>query len=222
MLTLTNEENMDILAVSEALSQAHVWYKIQDKSICTKRNCIKIPEINDKVAYLAGVVAGDGNLNVCRRKKGGYHYRVNIVGHKEDLEYLTTLLNDLFNYKPPVLRDKRKANCYLINIYSAAIFFYFVKLGFPAGKKRDVSVPPRIAQNSTLFKHYILGLVDTDGSISKSRIILKQREENFLKELVQLLEKHFSIKSNPPKVNYTKGKPFYYIRFPLSNLKTDF
>jgi len=211
---------MDILAVSEALSQAHVWHKIENDRVYTRRMCIKIPEINDKVAYLAGVVAGDGNLNVCRRKMGGYHYRVNIVGHKEDLEYLTTLLKDLFNYKPRVLRDKRKANCYLINIYSVAIFFYFVKLGFPVGKKRDVYVPPSIAQNSTLFKHYMLGLIDTDGSVSKNRIILKQREENFLKELVQLLEKHFNIKSNPPKVNYTQGKPFYYIRFPMTNALT--
>jgi len=176
-----------------------------------------MPEINDKVAYLAGVVAGDGNLNVCRRKMGGYHYRVNIVGHKEDLEYLTTLLNDIFDYKPRVLRDKRKANCYLINIYSAAIFFYFVKLGFPVGKKRNLFVPSSIAKNNTLFKHYMLGLIDTDGSIRHNKVQLKQREENFLKELVQLLEKHFNIKSNPPKVNYTQGKPFYYVRFPMTD-----
>jgi len=181
-----------------------------------------MPEINDKVAYLAGVVAGDGNLNVCRRKMGGYHYRVNIVGHKEDLEYLTTLLNDLFNYKPRVLRDKRKANCYLINIYSAAIYFYFVKLGFPVGKKRNIYVPPKIAENPTLFKHYMLGLIDTDGSIRGTKVQLKQREENFLKELVELLKKHFDIESSPPRVNYTEGKPFYYIRFPINGLNYDF
>jgi len=222
MVTLTNEENMDILAISEALSQAHVRHRIQNDFIRTKRTRIKMPEISDKVAYLAGVVAGDGNLNVCRRKKGGYHYRVNIVGHKEDLEYLTTLLNDLFDYKPRVLRDKRKANCYLINIYSAAIFFYFVKLGFPIGKKRNLSVPLIIAENPTLFKHYMLGLIDTDGSIKGNKVQLKQREEGFLKELVELLKKHFDIESSPPRVNYTDGKPFYYIRFPLSNLHCDF
>jgi len=183
---------------------------------------IKIPEINENVAYLAGVIAGDGNLNVCRRKKGGYHYKVNIVGHKEDMEYLTAVCHELFNHKPHVLKDKRKTNCYLINIYSAAIYFYFVKLGFPTGKKTNMSVPPIIAKNSSLFKHYMLGLIDTDGSVSKNKVQLKQREENFLKELAQLLEKHFDIKSNPPKVNYTNGRPFYYIRFPITSLHSDF
>jgi len=213
---------MDILTISEALIQAHVRHKIQNDSICTTKTRIKMPKISDKVAYLTGVVAGDGNLNVCRRKMGGYHYRVNIVGHKEDMEYLTTLLNDIFGYKPHVLRDKRKANCYLINIYSAAIFFYFVKLGFLAGKKRNLSAPPKIAENRTLFKHFVLGLIDTDGSITGRRVQLKQRDENFLKELVQLLEKHFDIRSSPPRVNYTQGKPFYYIRFPIGNLHPDF
>jgi hypothetical protein len=47
---------------------------------------------------------------------------------------------------------------------------------------------------------------------------LKQRDKGFLKELVRLLKKHFGIISNPPKVNYTEGKPYYYIRFPIEVL----
>jgi intein/homing endonuclease len=209
---------MNILTISEALSQARVWHKIQDNFVCTKRARIKIPEVNDKVAYLAGVIAGDGNVNTCKRKKGGYHYRVNIVGHREDLENLATMFNDLFDYKPCVLRDKRKADCHLINIYSAAIYFYFVKLGFPTGKKKNIRVPRKIADNPTLFKSYMIGLIDTDGSIGGNRVQLKQRDERFLHELVFLLKRHLSIESNPPKVNYTKGKPFYYIRFPIDGL----
>lgn len=213
---------MGISVISEALSQVNVWHKIQNDYVCTRRTRIRIPKINEKVAYLAGVVAGDGNLNLCRRKKGGYHYRVNIVGHKEDLEYFATLLNNLFKYKPRILKDKRKANCYFINIYSAAIYFYFLKLGFPTGKKRNMRVTSTIAEDPSLFKHYICGLIDTDGSISGNTVHLKQREESYLKEIVHLLEKHFDIKSKPPKVNYTEGKPFYYIQFPISNLRSDF
>jgi intein/homing endonuclease len=212
---------MDASTISKLLNQAHIWHKIDNDTICTKRTRTRIPEINSKVAYLAGIITGDGSLTRIRRKKGGYHYRINIVGHKEYLQYTTTLLNDLFSYKPQVLRDKRKSNCYLINIYNAATFFYFTQLGFAAGRKRNIKVPQIIADNPKLFKHYMLGLIDTDGSVSKNRIHLKQREESFLKELVYLLEKRLSIKSNPPKVNYTKGKPFYYIRFPAS-LTPDF
>ena len=204
------------------LSQACIWHKTQNNSITTKRTTTPIPEISNKIAYLAGVITGDGSLNISKRKKGGYHYRIQIVGHKEDLERIATLFKELFNYKPTVHKDQRKANCYLINISSAAIFFYFIKLGFFSGKKINMKVPAIIAANPTFFKHYLLGLIDTDGHISRNRIHLKQREEGFLKELVKLLEKHFNIKSNPPKVNYTEGKPFYYIRFPRDNLHPDF
>ena len=64
----------------------------------------------------------------------------------------------------------------------------------------------------------MFGLIDTDGSLTGKRVQLKQRDKNFLKELVRLLKKHFGIISNPPKVNYTEGKPYYYIRFPIEGL----
>jgi len=221
MMPIIKRKDMDASTISKLLNQAHIWHKTDGDIICTKKTGTRIPEINNKVAYLAGIITGDGSLTVCRRKKGGYLYKINIVGHKEHLLYITTLLNDLFSCKPQVLKDKRKANCYLVNIYNAAIFFYFTRLGFTTGKKRNIKVPRMIADNPKLFKHYMLGLIDTDGSVSKNRIHLKQREESFLKELVYLLEKHLNIKSNPPKVNYTKGKPFYYIRFPKT-LTPDF
>jgi len=213
---------MDALTISELLSQAHIWHKTQNNAITTKRTTTPIPEINNKIAYLAGIVTGDGNLNVCKRKKGGYHYRIQIVGHKDDLKHIATLFKELFNYNPAVHRDERKANCYLININNAAIFFYFIKLGLFSGKKRNLKVPALIAANAAFFKHYMLGLIDTDGYIENNRVQLKQKEETFLKELVQLMQAHFHIKSNPPKVNYTDGKPFYYIRFPISDLQPDF
>lgn len=211
-------KSIDVDVISQALIEARVWHRIQNGFIRTKRTRIRIPKISEKVAYLAGVVTGDGNLNKCKRKKGGYYYRVNIVGRKEYIEQLSLLIRDLFDYQPRILRDKRKKNCYAINIYSVAAYFYFIGLGFRSGKKRNLSVPSLIACNASLFKHYMHGLIDTDGSVSRNRVQLKQRDKNFLKELVRLLEKHFDIISAPPKVNFTKGKPYYYIRFPIDKL----
>ncbi|MFX0202332.1 MAG: LAGLIDADG family homing endonuclease [Candidatus Hodarchaeota archaeon] len=209
---------VDIHAISNALDEAGVWHRIRNDCIHTKRPGTKIPKISEKVAYFAGVVAGDGNLNKCKRKKGGYHYRVKVVGRKKYLHELSVLVRDLFNFQPRVLRDKRKKNCYVINIQRAAAYFYFIKLGFKSGKKRNIKVPSLIADNASLFKHYMLGLIDTDGSLTRKRVQLKQRDKNFLKELVRLLKKHFDIISTPPKVNYTKGKPYYYIRFSIDRL----
>jgi len=212
---------MEIKAVSNFLASKRVWHKIEGNLICTKRSRIKIPEVNEKVAYFTGVITGDGAITTCRRKVGGYLYRIQIVGYRKYLAYLIPMLNDLFDYKPNILKDKRKRNCYLINIYSAAIFAYFIKLGLTAGKKRNLTVPRIIANNPILFKHYMLGLIDTDGNVQNKIVQLKQRDEKFLKELVELLKKHFGIMANPPKVNYTEGKPYYYIRFPITQLQSN-
>ena len=146
--------------ISDFLTKLNVWHKTEGNYIRTTRTRLKIPDINSKVAYFAGVITGDGAITKCKRKVGGYCYRIQIVGHKKYMAYLTTLLNDLFEYQPRILRDKRKKNCYLINIYSAAIFAYFVQLGLPIGKKRNLKVPQIIADDASLFKHYMLGLID--------------------------------------------------------------
>ncbi len=140
------------------------------------------------------------------------------MGRKKYMEQLLVLIRELFHYQPRIHRDKRKKNCYAININCAAVFFFFIELGFQSGKKRKMSVPSLIADNASLFKHYMWGLIDTDGSRQKKRIQLKQRDRGFLKQLVRLLKKHFGIISRPPKVNYTEGKPYYYIRFPFEGL----
>lgn len=207
-------KRMSLLAVSEILHKANIWHKIEKDFICTRRTRTKIPNVNNKIAYLAGVITGDGSLTVCRRKKGGYCYRINIVGQKRDMENLTRLVKELFSYEPKVFKDKRKQNCYFINLYNAAIFAYFSKLGFFPGKKINIRVPQVIAKDSSLFKHYMLGLIDTDGYVQGKIVHLKQRDKNFLEQLVTLLDRHFNIKSRPPKVNMTAGKPYYYIRFP--------
>lgn len=211
-------KSLDVDIISQALSEARVWHRIQNDFICTKKTRIKIPKICEKVAYFAGVVAGDGNLNKCKRKVGGYYYRVNVVGRKKYMEQLSVLIRELFHYQPRIHRDKRKKNCYVININCAAVFFFFIELGFRSGKKRNLRVPSLIAEDASLFKYYMYGLIDTDGYIDKKRVQLKQRDKGFLKELVRLLKKHFDIISRPPKVNYTEGKPYYYIRFPIDRL----
>lgn len=211
---------VDVYTISQALNKANVWHRVQNDFICTKKTRIKIPEICEKVAYFAGVVAGDGNLNKCKRKLGGYYYRVNVVGRKEYMEQLSGLIRDLFHYQPRIHRDKRKKNCYAININCAAVYFFFIELGFQSGKKRNLHVPSLIANDAFLFKHYMHGLIDTDGFLERRIVQLKQRDENFLKERVYLLETHLGIIPNPPKVNYTKGKPYYYIRFPIERLVT--
>ncbi|MFX0203623.1 MAG: LAGLIDADG family homing endonuclease [Candidatus Hodarchaeota archaeon] len=219
-LFIIGMKTVDVFTVSRALDQAHVWHKIHNDFICTKKTRVKIPKIGNKVAYLAGVVTGDGNLYRCKRKNGGYRYRVSIVGRRKFSEQVSDLIKDIFHYTPGIYKDKRKNNCYFVNINCAAVYFFFIELEFQSGKKVNLSVPSLITNDAFLFKHYMQGLIDTDGFKERKIVQLKQRDEDFLKELVRLLKKHFDIFSRPPKVNYTKGKPYYYIRFPINRLTT--
>jgi hypothetical protein len=212
---------MEIVTVSKFLKNMKVWHKVEGRYIRTKKMRVKIPKVTDKVAYLVGVITGDGTIVACKRKKGGYHYLIRLWGSKEKLTHMPKLLSDLFCCKSKIFKDKRKRNCYFIDVRGAALFAYFVQFGLPVGKKRELAVPKSIAGNPSLFRNYMLGLIETDGHVHNQRVQLKQRDENFLEELVKLLEKNLSIKSNPPKVNYTEGKPYYYIRFPITLLQSD-
>ena len=217
-MKIVGMKSLDVDVISQALSEARVWHKIQNGFIFTKKTRIRIPKICEKVAYFAGVVTGDGNLNKCKRKEGGYYYRVNVVGRKKYMEQLLVLISELFHFQPRIHKDKRKKNCYAININCAAVYFFFIELEFQSGKKQHIRVPSLIAENASFFKHYMLGLIDTDGSLTGKRVQLKQRDKDFLKELVYLLKRHFGIVSRPPKVNFTEGKPYFYIRFPFEGL----
>ena len=134
------------------------------------------------------------------------------------MEEVSCLIKEIFHYTPGFYKDKRKNDCFYVNISTVAIFYYFIELGFQSGKKRNICVPSLIADDALLFKHYMCGLIDTDGFIDKKRVQLKQRDKGFLKDLVRLLKRHFGIISKPPKVNYTEGKPYFYIRFPFEGI----
>jgi len=53
---------MKTAIISDFLTKLKVWHKIEGKCIRTKRTCLKIPEINNKVAYFTGVITGDGSI----------------------------------------------------------------------------------------------------------------------------------------------------------------
>ena len=82
--------------------------------------------------------------------------------------------------------------------------------GLKLGKKLHPKVPLVIAENPTLFKNYLKGLIDTDGYVKHTgRVQLKQRSKTYLQQIAHLLEKHMKIEASQPRVNYTEGKPYF-------------
>jgi len=62
------------------------------------------------------------------------------------------------------------------------------------------------------MKHYLSGLIDTDGSIYNKRIHLKQKSKILMLEIQEIL-KNLELNPSDVKINYTNGVPFYYVRF---------
>ena len=204
-----------ISIVSKSMSEANIYHKIVDDFIITRNLKIKIPEIDDNMAYLVGVIMGDGSIIKSKRKKGGYVYMIHIYsGSIKFLNDINRIAYNLFGYKGIFLKDKRKNNTYRISIQSAVIFWYLINLGLKFGKKRDLCIPKIFKTKPSYTLNLIAGLIDTDGHVksNSNRIQLKQKSKLFLEELEKILNK-FNMNSSSVKVNYTDSKPFYYIRF---------
>jgi intein/homing endonuclease len=198
--------------VSKELYKQHVFHKINGEFILTRKSKVKICKPDVDIAYLLGVIAGDGAMITSKRKRGGYHYLLRIYSNGEKyLSYLNKIFNDFFLIEGKIFKDKRKKSTYYLEIKNATIFFYFVSLGSEIGKKKLKKIPKFALKNKNLL-NYFAGLVDTDGSVSHKRIQFKQKSTLLLKEMVKHLKK-FSMNPSKLKPNYTGNKLFYYIRF---------
>lgn len=197
--------------ISNLLSERNIYHKIDGTKIHTRRSKIIIPELNLDIAYLIGVIVGDGAMVETKRKRGGNHYVLSIFSNsRKYLEDLNKLFIKYFGYSGHFYKDKRHS-VYTLLIQAAPIFFYFVNLNLPIGKSEEEFIPESIKDNSSFCKEYIAGLCDTDGHInSPKRIHLKQKSKKLLCEIADFLNRE-KVKCSYPKVNYTNGKPYYYI-----------
>ena len=199
--------------ISNYLNERRIYHKIKHNKIITRRSETTIPKFNKDLAYITGVIVGDGAMVITPRKKGGNHYVLSIFSNsKEYLLYLNLLFKKYFGRESRIYKDKRHEVHSLV-IQVAAIFFYFVNIGLPIGKSEEEFIPNIIKSNKIYFIEYISGLIDTDGHISSPRRIqLKQKSKDLLLEIVDFLNGN-GVQCNIPKVNYTNNKPYWYIIF---------
>ena len=179
--------------------------------IKTRRSNITFPRMNKDMAYLAGVIVGDGSMSRTKRKVGGRHYIITICANTKDyLNYINSLFQKYFNYIGGIYKDKRH-EVYNLCIQSAPIYLYFKIVIFGNKKNWKKSIPKSISSRKVYIKEYISGLSDTDGSINKvNKIIIKQKSRNLLYRIAEFLNSE-NISCSYPKVNYTNGVPYYYI-----------
>lgn len=133
--------------------------------------------INEDLAYLCGLISGDGCLyrGIGNKK----YYELSILGNdKNEREFYDDFIVPLFNKVFDVNIKARtfSKNTYGIRIYSKQIFTFLIdNIGFRDGKKAAyVNIPKIFKSDLNLKIGFIRGFADADFSLC-----LKKRYKNF-------------------------------------------
>jgi hypothetical protein len=199
-----------IKKISKKLKENNIFHKVEGSHIITRKSKVKIPNLSKDMAYIVGVIAGDGSLSTSKREKGGKHHKLQITSFSEKhLKQINKIVKDEFNIEMKIRKDKRKERTYNLISANTILYWYFKLL---ESKYDCTGKLPKICENKNFFTHYMAGLIDTDGSVSQSkkRIQLKLKNKKVIEEIFSLIS---HANPNPPKINYTNKIPFYYIRF---------
>lgn len=156
---------------------------------------IKFPEINKDLAYLCGVLTGDGHIGI---RKNKFEYLINCGGNpKDEIEFydevIGPLFNNLFNIKvkPKLMSSNR---IYGINIWSKELVYYLLdNIGLTKSPKINLNVPKIFYKDKQLLFSFISGVADTDFSFKLRKgtypiISGSSKSKNLMEEISKILE----------------------------------
>ena len=158
---------------------------------------IKIPKLNKNIAYLTGVIMGDGNITIISRKDISKYPRTRIRIYNSSeylLKELNGLFKDSFNYNG-IISKKKDKNCYILEINSKIICSYFINfIGLKAEKKTNLNIP-RHVKKKEFFKYFLAGLMDTDGFYTSGTfgIMMNGSNEPFLEDIRLLSDTFYNL-----------------------------
>ena len=189
--------------------------KFVDKSrdiVCWSKRSkyrIYIPKnVTKQISYLSGVIVGDGNVSITKRKITKYpRTKIRIFNKSEKfLKYVNNEFYNTFKIGGYISKKKDK-NCYILTINNKIINLYFIKIiGLQSTKKKNLKIP-YILTNSRLFKYFIAGLFDTDGFRTDTYgIMMNGSNYDFLKDIKRLLNKFYGIESRKIYYGYIDTK----------------
>ena len=168
------------------------------------------------LAYLTGVLAGDGSINV----RSKHDYEIKCVGNVEEWEFydfiICPLFRELFGLEVKA-RLHNTGTTYGVRIWSKSlVYFLNEEFELPIGKKYDgLKIPHQLKSSDELIKAFVQGLADTDFSLALKRRYKKQKyypvivgvskSKRFMDEVAVYLEKFgFSVSKHFNKVQEDK------------------
>lgn len=126
------------------------------------RKQITIPEQSEHLAEFIGIVFGDGEIS----KTWQVVISLNSILDKNYAVYVNGLIKNLFGIEASTWKRKGE-NTLKIVCSSTNVVNFLVSIGAVRGNKikNGISMPDWISQNSLYKKHFVKGLVDTDGGL---------------------------------------------------------
>jgi len=165
-----------------------------------KKGLVLPTRITEDLAYLCGVLAGDGNINI-RKERYKHDYVIKCVGNPKDEkpfyeDVIKSKFKSVFGIKiTPKLLDKNTT--YGFCVWSKTLVTFLTEhIGLPIGPKNErLKIPEIFKSSSSITISFIRGLADTDFclslkrgnypviiGVSKNRVLMKETM-NFLLEL---------------------------------------
>ena len=147
------------------------------------------------LAYLCGVLAGDGNIHI---RKNKYDYAIKCVGNpKDEQEFyyivICPLFKKIFGLKIiPKLLDKNTT--FGITLWSKALVKFLTEtIGLPSGAKHPSLRIPKIFDTKELKLAFIQGVADTDFCFNLKKcgrtvIVGASKTRQFMEEISKEVE----------------------------------
>jgi len=177
-------------------------------------------DLNEKTAYLAGVIVGDGNIsNHTKSKKDlSLDYRITIeLIDKNYLYIITNLIKSIINTKSGVktrLRKTKDKEHHYFQFRNKSFYYFLTRdLKIPSGHKcNSVKVPTKIFRSLNLQKHFLAGLFDTDGGIRSHTLGFTSASKKLMDD-VSIVLNNMKIQHNKEFwLNKKYEKEYYGIR----------
>ncbi len=157
--------------------------------------------ISYDLAYLCGILAGDGSIY---KRENKHDYIIKCVGNPKDekelyFNIICPLFKKIFGFTPAI-KMHDSGTTFGFVIYSKILYLYFIEnICLPSGKKyEDLKIPVVFKIKKNLTISFIRGVFDTDGCMCFKRrykevqyypvISFSSKSKTFVFEIARILK----------------------------------
>ncbi len=174
------------------------------------RKVVRVPVVmNGKLAYITGVVLGDGYLSNAARRKShgtGFYWRMAITGPYRYLANIRKLFVETFGLQGGLVRDQRKKKTWQLRFASVVLHRFFARLvGIPQGRKTTRRPWSRFELVRAYPLHFLAGLIHSDGYMGRRYVGIIQKRFRFLVHVKRFAEEALGLSFRGPYVNRRRG-----------------